>query len=121
MSSASISNLSIRTPDLIAPYRPPAQKSENGLPPERSAQAPESAKAAEPAPPEAMPSEALPPAALPSTVEMRFEINALNQAWMVAMTDTSSGDVVRKIPLKGVARDPMLGLHQSGAWVDKAV
>ncbi len=51
MSSASISNLSIRTPDLIAPYRPPALKSENGLPPERFGQAPESAKAAEPAPP----------------------------------------------------------------------
>jgi len=115
MSSVSISNLSIRTPDPTAPYRQPAVKSEQGLP-ERSVQAPESAKMAEPAA-----SEAVPPAALPSTVEMRFEINALTQAWMVAMTDTSSGDVVRKIPLKGVARDPSMGLHQSGAWVDKAV
>ena len=61
-----------------------------------------------------------PAVTLPSTVDMRFEFNALTQAWMLAMTDASSGDVVRKIALKGFSGGSA-GLHQSGHWVDKAV
>ena len=57
----------------------------------------------------------------PSTVDMRFEFNALTQAWMLAMTDANSGDVVRKIDLKGFSHGPSGSLHQSGHWIDKAV
>jgi hypothetical protein len=61
-----------------------------------------------------------PAVTLPSTVDMRFEFNALTQAWMLAMTDASSGDVVRKIALKGFSSSSA-GLHQTGHWIDKAV
>jgi hypothetical protein len=57
---------------------------------------------------------------LPSTVDMRFEFNALTQAWMLAMTDSGSGDVLRKISLKGLSGSNA-GLHQTGHWIDKAV
>ena len=57
----------------------------------------------------------------PSTVDMRFEFNALTQAWMLAMTDANSGDVVRKIDLKGFSHGASVSLHQSGHWIDKAV
>lgn len=61
------------------------------------------------------------PMVLPSTVDMRFEFNALTQAWMVAMTDANSGDVVRKIDLKGFSRSANGSVHASGHWVDKVV
>ena len=61
-----------------------------------------------------------PAVTLPSNVDMRFEFNALTHAWMLAMTDASSGDVVRKIALKGISGGSA-GLHQSGHWIDKAI
>jgi len=34
---------------------------------------------------------------VPSTLAMRFEFNAMTHDWMLAMTDSQSGEVVRKI------------------------
>ncbi len=58
---------------------------------------------------------------LPSTVDMRFEFNAFTHAWLLAMTDSGSGDVLRKIALKGISGGGTPGLHQAGQWIDKAV
>lgn len=80
--------------------------------------APEHNRPAEPSAMDVTKSQVIAP---PSTVDMRFEFNALTQAWMLAMTDANSGDVVRKIDLKGFAHGPSGSLHQSGHWIDKAV
>ena len=84
----------------------------------------QTAPAAQSAPPSwaAMPARA--PSAMtpgPSTVDMRFEFNPLTHAWMVAMTDANSGDVVRRIDLKGFGWGDRASQHQSGHWIDKSV
>ncbi len=56
---------------------------------------------------------------VPSTVAMRFEFNAMTHAWMLAMIDSQSGEVVRKI--KVVNPPGNGGLHQSGQWIDRVV
>jgi hypothetical protein len=110
MSSVSFSNVSLRPLDLLLSKPETVQQ-------EPAVKRPTALKAPEPPTPEAVQSVV---AALPSTVDMRFELNALTNAWMLAMTDSGSGDVVRKIPLKGLSNSSS-GLHQSGHWIDKAV
>lgn len=51
---------------------------------------------------------------VPSTLAMRFEFNAITHAWMLAMTDSQSGEVVRKINLK------VFTLWQMGACISLA-
>ena len=63
----------------------------------------------------------VPAVTLPSTVDMRFEFNALTQAWLLAMTDSASGEVVRKMDLKGFTRGASEGLHVAGHAVDQKV
>ena len=58
---------------------------------------------------------------VPSTLAMRFEFNAITHAWMLAMTDSQSGEVVRKINLKVFTPLANGGLHQSGQWIDRVV
>ena len=110
MSSVSFLNGSLRPLDVLL-SKPEAVQQEPAM------KRPTAAKAPDPPKPEAVQSVV---AALPSTVDMRFEFNALTQAWMLAMTDSGTGDVVRKITLKGFSGSSA-GLHQSGHWVDKAV
>lgn len=110
MSSVSFSNVSLRPLDVLL-SKPEAVQQDPAL------KRPTLAKAPEPPQPQVVQSVV---AALPSTVDMRFEFNALTQAWMLAMTDSGSGDVVRKIALKGLSGSSA-GLHQSGHWIDKAV
>jgi hypothetical protein len=43
----------------------------------------------------------------------------MTHAWMLAMTDSQSGEVVRKI--KVVNPPGNGGLHQSGQWIDRVV
>jgi hypothetical protein len=58
---------------------------------------------------------------MPSTVALRFEFNAITLVWMLAMTDSQSGEVVRKINLKVFTPQANGGLHQSGQWIDRVV
>ena len=58
---------------------------------------------------------------VPSTLAMRFEFNAMTHDWMLAMTDSQSGEVVRKINLKVFTPQANGGLHQSGQWIDRVV
>jgi hypothetical protein len=110
MSSVSFSNVSLRPLDVLL------SKPET-VPQQSAVKRPTAAKAPEPPQPEPVQAAV---AALPRTVDMRFEFNALTQAWMLAMTDSGSGDVVRKITLKGFSGGSA-ALHQSGHWIDKAV
>jgi hypothetical protein len=41
---------------------------------------------------------------LPSSVALRFEFNATTQGWVIALTDSDYGEVVRKIALKDFSR-----------------
>jgi hypothetical protein len=50
---------------------------------------------------------------------MRFEFNAITHAWMLAMTDARSGEVVRQI--KVFTAHANVGLLPTGQWVDKVV
>jgi len=115
MSSVSFSNYSLRAQELSASSRlqgPYSEMAKRGESVELTA----ADKVAEPSRPEA----AQPVVTLPGTVDMRFEFNALTQAWMLAMTDASSGDVVRKIALKGFSGG-RADLQQAGHWIDRAV
>jgi hypothetical protein len=58
-------------------------------------------------------------AALPENLSMRFEFNAITHAWMLAMTDARSGEVVRQI--KVFTAHANVGLLPTGQWVDKVV
>jgi len=55
-----------------------------------------------------------------STVAMSFEFNASTQAMMLLVTDARSGEVVRKINLKGIFNAMDGQVHASGQWIDKA-
>ena len=108
----SLRPLELPTPDRVGPAKVGSQ------PAAPTVRAPEPERAAEPSALDAAKSQVM---ALPSTLDMRFEFNALTQAWMLAMTDANSGDVVRKIDLKGFSHGASVSLHQSGHWIDKAV
>ena len=60
-------------------------------------------------------------AASSSTLDMHFELNAVTKAWMLTMTDSVSGDVVRKIALAAFSASNSVVLHRSAIWIDKAV
>jgi hypothetical protein len=110
MSSVSFSHLSFRSMDSHV-FKPET------VPQEPVATQPPPSKVVALLQPEAIQSAVI---SLPSTVDMRFEFNALTQAWILAMTDSSSGDVLRQISLKGLSGSNA-GVHQSGHWIDKAV
>ena len=59
--------------------------------------------------------------AAPSSLDMRFEFNAVNKAWMLTITDSGSGDVVRKIAIAAFSGSNSAVLHRSAIWIDKAV
>jgi hypothetical protein len=59
--------------------------------------------------------------AVPSSMDMRFEFNAVTKAWMLTMTDSGSGDVVRKIALAAFSQSNSAAPHRSAIWIDKAV
>jgi len=59
------------------------------------------------------------PAAVPNALSMRFELNAITHAWMLAMTDAQSGEVVRQIKVFNAHAN--VGLPPTGQWVDKLV
>jgi len=50
---------------------------------------------------------------------LRFEFNAITHAWMLAMTDAQSGEVVRQIKVFNAHANG--GLPPTGQWVDKVV
>jgi hypothetical protein len=58
-------------------------------------------------------------AAVPEDVSLRFEFNAITHAWMLAMTDAQSGEVVRQIKVFNAHAN--VGLPPTGQWVDKVV
>ena len=58
-------------------------------------------------------------AAVPEDVSLRFEFNAITHAWMLAMTDAQSGEVVRQIKVFNAHAN--VGLPPTGQWVDKLV
>ena len=60
-------------------------------------------------------------AAAPKTMDIHFELNAVTKAWMLTMTDSGSGDVVRKIALAAFSGSNSAALHRSAIWIDKAV
>lgn len=115
MSSVSFSNLPFRPLALPQVERLPVPQAEARQ--EVQGKPPVAQKDIQPVQPEVGQAPAV---SLPINVDMRFEFNALTHAWMLAVTDSSSGDVVRKIALKGISGGSA-GLHQSGHWIDKAV
>ena len=115
MSSVSFSNLPFRPHALPQAERLPLPQDEARQ--EVQGKPPVAHKDIPPVQPEVAQAPAV---SLPSNVDMRFEFNALTHAWMLAMTNASTGDVVRKIALKGISGGSA-GLHQSGHWIDKAV
>lgn len=112
MSSFSLSNFSLQPLNRVLGDRLLAPQTDL-LPQAESAQrtgdfkSPESAQAAV--------------ATLPSTMDMRFEFNAVTKAWMLTMTDSGSGDVVRKIALAAFSESNSAASHRSAIWIDKAV
>lgn len=58
-------------------------------------------------------------AGVPEDLSLRFEFNAITHAWMLAMTDARSGEVVRQI--KVFNPQPTAVLHSTGQWVDRVV
>jgi len=60
-------------------------------------------------------------AAVPSTLDLRFEFNAVTQAWMLTMTNSGSGDVVRKLAIAAFSGSKSALVHRSAMWIDKAV
>ena len=60
-------------------------------------------------------------AAVPSTLDLRFEFNAVTQAWILTMTNSGSGDVVRKLAIAAFSGSKSSVVHRSALWIDKAV
>jgi len=58
-------------------------------------------------------------AGVPEDLSLRFEFNAITHAWMLAMTDAQSGEVVRQIKVFNAHAN--VGLPPTGQWVDKVV
>jgi uncharacterized FlaG/YvyC family protein len=58
---------------------------------------------------------------LPNPVALRFEFNANTRGWVIALTDSDSGEVVRKIALKDFSRSTSAAQGPFGNLVDRTV
>lgn len=120
MSSISMPNFSIQSLNRSIVDRFLAPQTDL-LPQDESVQRTATVRLGELASPESAHAAVATVAASSSTLDMHFELNAVTKAWMLTMTDSVSGDVVRKIALAAFSASNSVVLHRSAIWIDKAV
>jgi len=58
---------------------------------------------------------------VPSSLDLRYAFNAQNQSWELDMLDAVSGDVVRKMTLKGFSKGAIEHPTHFGHGIDRVV